>query len=100
LSTPASGYFIEVFRGCANTIEILCLYELAAALCTASNAVSIMAFVLAARNLANEMGTIVGGNLFTHVFHNHYVPLVLVGLITPLLSFALVPYAVHREVRE
>jgi MFS family permease len=97
LSEPTSGYGIETFRGIAMTIEILCLYDLASRFCTPSNAVSIMAFLLAARNIANELGTLAGGSLFTHVFANQYLPLVLVGVASPLLSMLLVPYTVRHQ---
>jgi predicted MFS family arabinose efflux permease len=95
LSTPASGYAIELFRGISMTIEILCMYELAAGFCNTRNSVSVMALILACRNIANELGTIVGGSLFTYVFHNQYYPLILVGLVMPALSLFLVPLMVR-----
>lgn len=100
LSSPLSGYFIEIFRGCCNTVEILCLYELAACCCNSRNAVSIMALILAARNIANELGTLIGGSLFTYAFDNQYFPLVFVGMITPVLSAFLVPHMVRNRNRQ
>jgi MFS family permease len=90
LSTPQSAYPIELFRGCANTIELLCLYELATASCDSRNAVSVMALLLASRNFANQVGNVIGGNLFTSL-HHEYLPLVIIGSFAPLVSLLLMP---------
>lgn len=100
LSSPLWGYPIELFRGCCNTFELLCLYELAALCCNTRNAVSVMALLLASRNIANESGTLLGGNLFSYVFHHQYPPLIAVGILAPLLSLALIPRAVRLHASE
>ena len=99
LAEPISAYPIELFRGVCNTLEILCLYELGAAYCCRTNAVTVMALLLAARNIAHEFATLIGGNLFTHIFGNTFGPMVICGVLLPLASFALIPHIVAAQNR-
>lgn len=96
LNSPFSALVLEVIRGVANTIAIVGVYELAATICPRNTSVSVMALLLAFRNIANELGTLSGGNLFTHVFHGSYLPLVWVGAALPFASIFVIPLAVKK----
>jgi hypothetical protein len=54
--------------------------------CYDTGVTGIWDLILACRDIANELGTIIGGSLFTYVYHNQYFPLILVGLVMPALS--------------
>lgn len=94
LSTPLVGMAIEVFRGTSTMVGLLTLYGLSADVCPRRMEASVMAIFLCARNVATEAGTWAGGQLFTNVFHNHYVPLVLTGFGLAAGIVLLLPYAV------
>ncbi len=91
ISNFASAVVLELLRGTANIIVILALYCLAADFCPPKVEVSVMALLVAFRNIATDASTFVGGQLFTHAFNNELRPLVLVSLIAPLASLSLVP---------
>lgn len=90
LSNFASAVVLELFRGFAGIVVILSLYVLAADFCPRRVEVSVMALLVAIRNVSTDASTFVGGQLFTHVFHNDLKPLVLVSLLAPALSALLV----------
>jgi MFS family permease len=92
LSTPASAVVLEIGRGTANIIAILTMYSLAADVCPARAEVSVMAALIAVRNLATEAATFAGGLLFTHVFDNQLAPLIVVAGTTSALCAVLIPY--------
>lgn len=94
LVNPLSAMFIEVFRGVSSVICLLALYGLAADLCPPRMEATIMAIFLCARNLATELSTFTGGQLFTHVFHNQYIPLVLTAFGFTAGIALLVPHVV------
>ena len=91
ISSFASAVALELLRGTANIIVILTLYCLAADFCPPRVEVSVMALLVAFRNIATDASTFVGGQLFSNVFHNELRPLVFVSLIAPILSTVLVP---------
>ncbi|RTL45433.1 MAG: MFS transporter [Candidatus Melainabacteria bacterium] len=91
ISSFASAAMLELVRGAANIIVILSLYCLAAEFCPPRVEVTVMALLVAFRNVATDASTFVGGQLFTHLFHNQLRPLVIVSLIAPLLSTLLMP---------
>ncbi len=91
LNTFATAVALELCRGIAAMMAILSVYGLAADVCPARTEVSVMALLVAVRNVATNASTFVGGQLFTHVFHNEFAPLVLFATLTPLLSALLVP---------
>lgn len=92
LSTPVSAVFLEVGRGTANIIAILTMYSLAADVCPDRSEVSVMAALIAVRNLATEAATFAGGLLFTHAFDNRLTPLIVVAGVTSALCALLIPY--------
>lgn len=86
LSSYTSAIVLELLRGTANMIAILSLYLLAAAACPSRTEVSVMAVLVALRNVGTNASTYVGGQLFTFVFHEHFYPLVIVAAFAPLIS--------------
>lgn len=97
LTSFTSAILIELFRGASAMVALLALYGLTADSCPRRAEVSIMAILLAVRNFAIESSTFVGGNLFTHVFHNQYFPLVIFASISAGLSAALIPLVSTRK---
>ncbi|MBY0548759.1 MAG: MFS transporter [Candidatus Obscuribacterales bacterium] len=93
LSTFPLAVGLEFVRGIAGMFAILGVYGLAADVCPVRSEVSVMALLVAIRNVATNAATYTGGQLFTHAFHNEFAPLVLVTMVAPLLSFCLVPLA-------
>lgn len=93
LSTFPIAIGLEFLRGIAGMFAILGVYGLAADVCPARSEVSVMALLVAIRNVATNAATYTGGQLFTYAFHNDFMPLVLVTMVAPLLSFCLVPLA-------
>lgn len=91
LSTPESAIALEIGRGVANVVTILGIYALAADVCPRRTEVTVMATLLAVRSLALEGSTYIGGQLFTHVFHNELAPLIIVATITTGLCAVLIP---------
>lgn len=87
----ASAAMLELIRGAASIIVILSLYCLAAEFCPPRVEVTVMALLVAFRNVATDASTFVGGQLFTHLFHNQLRPLVVVSLVSPMLSIMLLP---------
>lgn len=102
ISSFESGVVLELLRGTSNIIVIILLYVLAAEYCPPRVEVSVMAILVAFRNIATDASTFVGGQLFTHVFHNEFRPLVFVSLIAPLVSALLVPmfFSLKENTRE
>lgn len=94
LVDPLSAMVIEFFRGLASVICLLTLYGLAADLCPPRMEATVMALFLCARNLSTELATFTGGQLFTHAFHNQYVPLVFTAFGFTLITAFLVPHVV------
>jgi MFS family permease len=92
LSTPASAIALEVFRGTANMIAILAIYALAADICPPRMEVSLMATLIAVRNLATEGSTFIGGQLYGALFHNQLAPLVIVAAVATALCALLIPF--------
>jgi MFS family permease len=90
LSHFAIAIPIEILRGTCTTIMLLSLYAIATEVCPRRAEVSIMALLVAIRNLATESCTFVGGLLFTHVFANHYYPLVAVAAACSSITAALI----------
>lgn len=90
LSDMGSGIALELMRGTSTMIMLLAIYAVAAEVCPRRAEVSIMALLVAVRNLATETSTFTGGNLFTHVFHNQYHPLVLTSTLWASLGMILV----------
>lgn len=86
LSSYTSAVLLEFFRGIANMVAILSLYILAAAACPARTEVSVMAILVALRNVGTNASTFVGGQLFTHVLNGSFYPLVIIGALAPALS--------------
>jgi MFS family permease len=92
LSSPESAIVLEVFRGTANMIAILAIYALAADVCPQRTEVTVMASLIAVRNLATEASTFIGGQLFTVAFHNKLAPLILIAALTTALCALLIPF--------
>lgn len=92
LSSPLSAITLEVFRGTANIIAILAIYALAADVCPARTEVTVMASLIAVRNLATEGSTFIGGQLYSLVFHNQLAPLIVVAALTTALCASLIPF--------
>lgn len=86
LSSIGSAIGLELFRGIAGMIAILSLYALAGSTCPKGAEATIMALLLAIRNLTMDASTWVGGNLFTHLCHNNFYPLLIVALLPVALS--------------
>lgn len=91
LSTPATGIALELFRGTATMITILGVYGLAADVCPKRAEVTVMAALIAVRSLALDASTFVGGQLFTHAFHNQFAPLVVLAAGLTTLCLLLIP---------
>ncbi|MBY0548541.1 MAG: MFS transporter [Candidatus Obscuribacterales bacterium] len=92
LSSAFSAIVLELCRGVANMVAVLVIYSLAAKVCPPRAAVSMMAVLIAVKNLATEVATFIGGYLFTVVFDNQLAPLVVVAAgVTALCAF-LVPF--------
>ncbi len=97
ISTPFSAVVLELMRGGSNMLAILAIYALASEVCAERSEVSVMAILLAVRNLAADGATFVGGQLFTHVFNNHLNPLIVVAAATTALCLLLVPLLNRAE---
>ncbi len=91
LSTPTSAVILEVFRGVCDMFYILTMYALAASVCPPRSEVTVMAALLAVKNLAVDGSTFIGGQLFTAVFDNQLAPLIVVAAITTALCGLLIP---------
>ncbi len=91
LSTPTSAVILEVFRGICDMFYILTMYALAASVCPPRSEVTVMAALLAVKNLAVDGSTFIGGQLFTSVFHNQLAPLIVVAAVTTALCGLLIP---------
>lgn len=91
LVDPVSATVIELARGTASMIALLALYSLCGEVCPRRIEVSVMALLLAARNLGTEASTYVGGQLFTHVFHDSFWPLVLTATACTAFCAAFIP---------
>ena len=91
LNTTETATVLEFFRGFANLTAILSIYGLAADVCPKRIEVSIIALLVAIRNLASYAGTYAGGQLFTYVFPGDYSILVLVSAVLPAVTILLVP---------
>ena len=101
LNSYAAAIAIEFFRGIANMVAILSLYLLAASACPKRSEVSVMAILVALRNIGTNASTYVGGQLFTYVLPGQYFQLVLVSALVPafsLLLLALLPSRSQIEV--
>lgn len=99
LSTPESAVLLEIFRGVSNVIAILLIYSLAADVCPRRIEVSVMALLVAIRNIATNLSTFTGGQLFTYVFAGQFPSLVLVSVLAPLLCALIVPLVCkYREI--
>ncbi len=99
LTDFSSAILIEFFRGTSAMIALLALYGLTSDSCPRHAEVSVMAILLSVRNFAIESSTFIGGNLFTHVFHNQYYPLVILAAVSASLSAALIPLVADRRDR-
>ncbi len=93
ISTPASASFLEFFHGFANLTAILSLYGFAADVCPRRIEVSVMAWLVAVRNIATSSATFVGGQLFQNVVHEDYKSLVVLASLAPSISLMLIPLA-------
>ncbi len=91
LSTPTSAIVLELLRGCSTMLCILGIYALSSEVCAPRTEVTVMATMLAVRNLATDGSTFIGGLLFTHLFHNQLAPLIIVAASTTALCALLVP---------
>lgn len=91
LSDYFSAVMLELFRGAANMAVILSLYILAAAACPARTEVSVMAILVASRNVGTDAATFIGGQLFTHALHGNFPLLVCMAALAPALSMFLLP---------
>lgn len=91
LSSYSAAIMLEFFRGAANMVAILSLYILAADACPSRTEVSVMAILVALRNLGTNAATYVGGQLFTNTLHGDFYSLVLIGTLAPALSALLLP---------
>lgn len=94
LTTPATGMAIELVRGVSTMTGLLTLYGLASDVCPKRTEASIMAIFLCARNVSTEAATFTGGQLFTNVFHNQYVPLIFTAFAFTASGALLLPYVV------
>lgn len=91
LSSYSAAIILEFFRGAASMVAILSLYILAADACPSRTEVSVMAILVALRNLGTNTATFVGGQLFTNTLHGDFYSLVLIGALAPALSALLLP---------
>lgn len=92
LSSPITAVVLESVRGLSNMIAILAIYALAADVCPARTEVSVMASLIAVRNLATEASTFLGGQLYDSVFHNQLAPLIVFAAVTTALCSLLIPF--------
>lgn len=92
LSSPLTAILLESLRGFANVIAILAIYALAADVCPARTEVSVMASLIAVRNLAIEASTFMGGQLYSSVFQNKLAPLIVFAAVTTALCSLLIPF--------
>lgn len=86
LRSVESAVLLEIVRGMANMFGILAVYCFAAEYCPRRIEVSVMALLVALRNIATNSAVFVGGQLFTFVFPNNYSALVCIASIAPLLA--------------
>lgn len=100
LSSATSAVVLELIRGITNMVSILALYGLAAKVCPPRSAVTVMAVLIAVKNLATEGATFLGGYLFTVVFDNQLAPLVLVAASVTALCGLIVPFLKGTEATE
>jgi predicted MFS family arabinose efflux permease len=85
-----SAIALELVRGFTNMLAILSIYALAADVCPPRMEVSLMATLIAVRNLATDGSTFLGGHLYANVFNNHIAPLIVVSAATTALCALLV----------
>lgn len=89
LTNYTAAILLEFLRGMAGMVAILSVYIVAADVCPSRVEASVMALLVAIRNMATNASIFVGGQLFTHVFHNDFTPLVLTACAAPMLSLLL-----------
>jgi predicted MFS family arabinose efflux permease len=87
LSSMASAIFIEIFHGFANIIAILSVYIIATRVCPRRIEITVMAVLVAVRNIATDGATFIGGQLATNLFQDSYHTLALTSCVAPALSF-------------
>ena len=73
-------------------LAILGIYALGSQICRPKTEVTVMATLLAVRNLATDGSTFIGGQLDSNVFHNQLAPLVIVAATTTALCAMLIPF--------
>jgi predicted MFS family arabinose efflux permease len=91
LSTPLSAVGLELLHGFSAALAILLIYSLAAEACPAGTEVTVMATLIAVRNLAAEGSTFIGGKLYDQTFHAHLAPLIVVAAATTACCALLIP---------
>jgi predicted MFS family arabinose efflux permease len=92
LSTPLSAVGLELLHGFSAALAILLIYSLAAEACPQGSEVTVMATLIAVRNLATEGSTYIGGRLYDQTFHAHLEPLILVAAATTTCCAFLIPF--------
>lgn len=96
LEDPVIAYSIEFFRGFSLSIFTLFLYSLAAEVAPAKNNAFAMALFICFYNLANELGMVLGGFLYSTLCERYLsgsiLPLIAVSVATTLLSLFCIPF--------
>ena len=90
LSSITSAIFIEIFHGFANIIAILSVYIIATRVCPRRIEITVMAVLVAVRNIATDGATYIGGQLVSNVFHDSYQTLAVTSCLAPALSFVVI----------
>jgi MFS family permease len=95
LQDPLSAFAIEFFRGFSLSIFTLFLYSLAAEVAPVKNNAFAMALFICFYNLANELGMVFGGLLYSSLcerLSGSILPLIAVSIATTLLSLFCIPF--------
>lgn len=87
-----SATVLELIRGLTSMMGILSIYGLAADVSPRHVETIATATLISIYNFATQASTVVGGNLYVHVFHNNLMPLLLVSSATTALCGLLVRY--------
>lgn len=100
IASPQSAAILELFHGFANLTAILSVYGLASDVCPRRIEVSVMAWLVAVRNIATSAATFAGGQLFSNVLHGDFRTLVFFAGLAPVISLLLVPLACRVRAEE
>jgi hypothetical protein len=97
LGSPASAVALEVSRGFAEMIAILLVYGLAADVSPKDFESTTIAVLIAAYNIATQLGINIGANLYSYVFNDDFSLLIIVSALATSACWFLIPLLPERD---